>query len=368
MEKNIKKIMFHINSLERGGAERVVTVLSAELAKMGYEVSIATEWQKENEYPLPNGVKRLDVGLGEEEGKLSRSARIRKRITLLHDAIVEEKPDVLFAFLRNNNYRAVAAAKGTDTEVIVSERSDPRAEYASKAQKLLAAYYYGAAAGCVFQTKQAQDFFGSGIRKKSCVILNPLDRKYLEADIDAPKRKAIVCAARIVYVKDHMTLLRAYERVIKKHPDYVLELYGGRGEDNAIFQLKEQIRSHSLEDKVKLFGPCNDLEKRLPGAAVSVLASKFEGMPNSIMEAMAMGIPCVASDCPGGVRMLVKDGETGLLFRTGDDAELAAGICKMIENPKEAERIAKTARESVLKCTPEMIANEWLEYAKKVRR
>ena len=64
------------------------------------------------------------------------------------------------------------------------------------------------------------------------MILNPLDRKYLEADIDAPKRKAIVCAARIVYVKDHMTLLRAYERVIKKHPDYVLELYGGRGEDH----------------------------------------------------------------------------------------------------------------------------------------
>ena len=86
-------------------------------------MSIATEWQKENEYPLPDGVKRLDVGLGEEESNLSRSARIRKRIMLLNDAIVEEKPDVLFAFLRNNNYRAVAAAKGTDTTVIVSEKS-----------------------------------------------------------------------------------------------------------------------------------------------------------------------------------------------------------------------------------------------------
>ena len=81
----IKKVMIHINSLGKGGAERVVTVLTREMLRRGLEVTIVTEWfDKKAEYPLPEGAKRIDAGLTEEEEKKGRTAQIRLREAKLH--------------------------------------------------------------------------------------------------------------------------------------------------------------------------------------------------------------------------------------------------------------------------------------------
>ena len=361
----IKKVMFHINSLGKGGAERVVTVLTREMLRRGLEVTIVTEWfDKKAEYPLPEGAKRIDAGLNEEEEKKSRTAQIRLREAKLHDAILSEKPDVLFAFCRNANYRAILAARGTGVPVIISVRNDPKVYYASGFQKMLSGRLYPMAAGTVFQTEEARDFFKGSVKKKGTVIMNPVSEEYLKAEPAAKRRKAIVNSARFAYAKDHMTLIKAFEKVLLKYPDYTLELYGDKSDDNEIFQIKEWVRFHKLEDKILFMGNQPDLEKKIIDASVFVLSSVYEGMPNALMEAMAMGIPCVSSDCPcGGPAALIRDGENGLLFKTGDERELTAAICRMLERPEDAERTGRQAREDLKKCTPEKICDRWLEYA-----
>lgn len=365
----VKKIMFHINSLGKGGAERVVANLSGEFIKNGREVMIATEWVAKDEYPVDEKVRRENVGLTEAEEKLSGSAKRKLRTGRLRELLKKEQPDVLISFCRNANYRAVLAAGGTGVPVIISVRSDPYVDYASAKQKLMSRILYNRAAGAVFQTEYARDFFPASIRRKSAVILNPLNEKYLSVKRAETRRKAIVTAGRFHEAKDHMTLIRAFEHIMKEFPDYVLELYGDASEDNTHHQIKEHIKSHQLQDKVLLKGNSNQLEKDLSDAAIFVMSSKYEGMPNALMEAMALQIPVISTDCPcGGPRTLIDDGVNGLLVHVGDDEEMAAAMKKMLTEPERAEETAICAGEIVKKAAPELIAKEWLDYMEQVVR
>ncbi|MCR5126827.1 MAG: glycosyltransferase [Lachnospiraceae bacterium] len=362
----IKKVLFHIYSLGKGGAERVVTTLAAEMAERGIEVCVATLCVSKEEYPLSGKVRRIDVGLTEEEEKKGRLSRMRTRIGRLKACLVKEKPDVVYAFMQTANYRAILAARGLNIPVIISVRSNPAVDYASKNQKMLADYLYKKAAGAVFQTTGARDFFAKEVADRAAVILNPLNPKYQGIEPPAERRKVFVSVGRFHEAKDYMTLVKAYERVAKEHPEYNLEIYGGASEDNTIHQVREWVRSHHLTEQILFMGDHNDLEKCITDAACYVLSSKYEGMPNALMEAMALGIPVVATDCPsGGPAALIEDGENGLLVEVGNDKEMAAAMCKMLEYPKDAERVSKAARKITEDASVKKIADAWLEYAEK---
>ena len=132
--EKIDKVLFHIYSLGKGGAERVVTTLAGEMARRGMDVCIATLAVEKDEYLLPEGVRRIDVGLSETENKRSKPARMNLRIKKLRDCLAKEKPDVVYAFMQTANYRAILAAKPLKIPVIISVRSDPRVDYASSRQ------------------------------------------------------------------------------------------------------------------------------------------------------------------------------------------------------------------------------------------
>lgn len=363
----IKKILFHINSLGKGGAERVVANLSEEFVKKDIEVMIATEWTAADEYPVSDKIRRIHVGLEEQEERLAGGVQRKIRTKRLHELIVKEKPDVILSFCRNANYRAILAARGTKVPVIVSVRSDPYVDYASKKQKIISSLLYGRAAGAVFQTEYARDFFPKSVRQKSKVILNPLHEKYLSVPKAEKRRKAIVTAGRFHEAKDHIVLIKAFERLMNEFPEYVLEIYGDASEDNTHLFIKEHIKAHSLQERVILKGNSNHLEKDLADAAVFVMSSKYEGMPNALMEAMAMQIPVISTDCPcGGPRTLIDDGVNGLLVHVGDDEEMAVAIRKVLSEPERAEELAISAGEIIKKAAPDLIAGQWLEYAGEV--
>ena len=360
----IKKVLFHIYSLGKGGAERVVTTLAAEMAERGIEVCVATLCVSKEEYPLSEKVRRINVGLTEAEEKKGRLSRMRTRIAKLKACLVKEKPDVVYAFMQTANYRAVLAAKGLHIPVIISVRSNPSVDYASKNQKMLANYLYKKAAGAVFRTTGARDFFDKEVAEKAAVILNPLNPKYQGIEPPAERRKVFVSVGRFHEAKDYLTLVKAYERVAKDYPEYNLEIYGGASEDNTIHQVREWVRSHHLTEQILFMGDHSDLEKCITDAACYVLSSKYEGMPNALMEAMALGLPVVATDCPsGGPAALIEDGENGLLVEVGNDKEMAAAMRKMLEYPKDAERVSRAARKITEDASVKKIADEWLEYA-----
>jgi glycosyltransferase involved in cell wall biosynthesis len=199
------------------------------------------------------------------------------------------------------------------------------------------------------------------------VILNPIGKSFAAQGQISERRKAVVAVGRHNYAKDYMTLAKAFELVLKDYPDYVLEIYGHDSGDNSLLQLKEWIKSHKLEAKILIMGDTDKVAECIKDAACYVLSSSFEGMPNALMEAMALGLPVLATDCPaGGPAALIEDGMNGLLCEVGNHREMAAGIVKYLEYPDKANELGLAAAEIREKAGIKKITDEWLKYAESV--
>lgn len=379
MAKSVQKIMFHLNSLGKGGAERVVSLLSNEFVKNNVDVVIATEWYSEEEYELHSKVKRIHAGLSEEDEKATRAAKLWIRMRNLRMVLQQEKPDVLISFCVKANYRAMMASVGTKIPVIVSVRNDPKIDYVGKVNSLMNKLFMNRAAGCVFQTLEAKEFFDTVLQEKSIIICNPVNEKYLQAERRKAEKK-IVCVGRLVAQKNQMLLVNAFEKVLEKYPDYHLYLYGDGSDDECkeellkyvderkvhIKESKEELEL-SLKNYVHFMGLSSTLEKDMADAAMFVLPSNYEGMPNALMEAMALGLPVISTDCPcGGSRYWIEPGVTGQLVPVKNVNSLVQAMEYYIRNPKEAEKMGEKAKEKLKEATLDRIYEQWVKYIHKV--
>jgi glycosyltransferase involved in cell wall biosynthesis len=359
----MQKIAFHLNSLQQGGAERVVSNLANRFAKEGYEVVIATEWYGTDEFALDQKVRRVHVGLTKEDEDRSRISKMLRRIWYLRRFMKKEKPDVVVAFTRGVLYRALAAGIGTGIPVVISVRTDPVGHYDKKADKLRIPLLFPHAAGCVFQTEGAKAFFAPYLQENSRIILNPLNPKYVGVPEPAVRTKNVVQSGRLVDFKNQPMLIRAFLKVHEKHPDYTLKIYGPDSKDGTKEILESIIHENHAEDFVKLMGGSNTLEKDLADAALYAFSSDWEGLPNALMEAMALGLPVVSTDCPcGGPKTLIEDGVNGLLVPIMDEKAMTDGILRLIEDRELAERLGREARKISERANEDAVFEQWQTY------
>ena len=376
-----RKILFHINSLGKGGAERVLTVLAGYFAQDGYRVSIVTLWRAENEYEVPAGVKR--VNLGDEKVSGGRRALAVRRFTGLRGLIKKENPDIVISFCMKANFRSVFSMLGMRIPLLVSVRSDPQIDYAP--HKFLTKWMERKAAGCVFQTKDAQAFFGERLRKKSRIIWNPIDEKYLPENRESAKGAlagggadrqergggagdiCIITVGRITFEKNQLMLLKACDRIKDKFPSARVRVYGEGIGGDAWKEMDAYIRQNGIAHRVEFMGSSSSLEKEIVNAALFVLPSNYEGMSNALMEAMVMGLPVIATDCPcGGCATLIKEGISGFLVPTGDDVALAEAMERVLSDKKLAEKLSENAGRLSEKVKPLKIYEEWRSYAEEL--
>lgn len=366
MVEKKKKIVFHLNCLEQGGAERVVTTLANQFVNK-YDVIIATMWFAENEYQIDERIRHINVGLNDQQSKKGRLLNIYHRNANLRKFLKKEKPDIVIAFAKKANYRALIATLGTGIPVIVSVRANPYGYYSSLLDRILVTLLYPTAAGNVFQTKGAQNFFSRKIRSKSRIILNPINEKYINVEGSIERRKEIVTTGRITELKNHQMLIEAFFEVYKKHPEYVLKIYGTDSKDGTWECLKKLIEQHQATKYVFLMGGCDCLEKVLPSASIFAFTSNNEGLPNSLMEAMAMGLPVIATDCPcGGPATIVEHGKSGLLISVKDKEALIDGLNQLIENPDFAENLGQNAKGIVEIANAKEICKQWEAYIEEI--
>lgn len=359
----MRKIAFHLNCLEQGGAERVVTNLANQFVEKGYQVIIATEWYGENEFQTDSRVKRVHVGLKDSDEKKNRIIQVMLRVKYLADFIKEEKPDILIPFARKALYRGLMAAYFMKIPVLISIRTDPIGHYEELSDKIQIPILFPRVDGCVFQTEGQRDFFAPRLQKNSRIILNPINHKYI--GVPEPKRrtKTVVQSGRLVDFKNQPMLIQAFVEVHKKHPDYDLKIYGGDSFDGTKEILEDLIEKNKAEDYIHLMGASDSLEKDLVDAALYAFTSDWEGLPNALMEAMALGLPIVATDCPcGGPRTIMTDKVDGLLIPIKDQKALEDGINYLIENPEIAEKYGKNARKIAERANGEAIFEQWREY------
>lgn len=355
----MKKIMFHLNNLEKGGAERVVSILADNFAKKGYEVLIATEEYGHDEYQIADKIKRIDVGIDSTKS-VNRIKNYVKRIINLRKAIKREKPDVVIAFAKKAIYRALMASMGIHTSVVISVRTNPIGFYDGIVDKLQIALLFKKVTGAVFQTRQAMEFFPKSLQRKSVVILNPIHEKYIVQRENELRNKEIVQVARLDNNKNQVMLLEAMYLVHKRYPDYILKIYGIDSHDGTKELLEQSINQNSAQKYVKLMGNSDEIEKEIKDSAVFVLSSQVEGLPNALMEAMALGLPVVATDCPcGGPATLIENGVNGLLVPVNDKKALAEAIMKLIEDEELAKKCGIEARKIIDKANQKIIFEEW---------
>lgn len=359
----MRKIVFHLNNLEHGGAERVVTTIANYFANLGNTVYIATEETVKGEFSVNEKIQRIHVGLSEKQREASRIKKYVARIKNLNEFIKKETPDIVIAFGTKANYRAIMAAAFTKIPVIISVRLNPFQHYANLRDKIMIAMLYPKAAGNVFQTEGAKRFFSKKIQHCSRVILNPVNDKYIGLPKQTTRRKTVVQSGRLVDFKNQLMLIEAFMQVHQKHPDYKLEIYGGDSHDGTKELLEASIERNGAGNFISLMGDSDVLETQLIDASVFAFSSDYEGLPNALMEAMALGIPIVATDCPcGGPRTLIQDGENGLLVPIKDAGAMAAGINRLIEDRELAERLGENARHIADIANTESICKQWEDY------
>lgn len=350
------KIFFYISTLGKGGAERVVTQLAKEFGKQDNNVTIITSFQKENEYKIPSYIRRINL-LKEKDtsNKIKRNLRL---ISKLRKTIERDNPDLLISFMQEPNVRSIIATRGLQTKSIISVRNDPKMEYPGTIGYIISKYLLPKVDGCVFQTEDAKIFFPITLQDKSTIIFNQVDKKFF--DVDKKEGEYIVSIGRLATQKNQTMLIKAFEKVTEKYPNEELLIYG-QGELKE--ELEDEINKRGLEHNIHLMGLTSDVPKVLSKAKMFILSSDYEGMPNTLLEAMAVGLPCISTDCPcGGPRTIIEHGKDGLLVPVNDDEKLARSILLLLEDKEFSNRISKNAKKKSEIFKPSYIFKQWKDY------
>lgn len=355
-----KTIVFYIATLTRGGAERVIANLANYFYREGYRVYMVTLEPDEGLYPLESGIHKVVLEMKEGGGIAGRGANALRRITQVRSLLKKTKAQTLVSFIGKTNIRAILAALGLPTKVIVSVRSAPEREYAGKFQKTLARFLFCLADGIVFQSEGARAFFPKAAQKKSCILFNPLSPEYRKEPFKGERKNEIVTAGRMDKVKNHRLLVDAFARVEKERPEMRLTIYG---DGDCMEAVRKQVKRLGLSAKVNLPGDSRNIAEDMRDARIFVLSSDFEGMPNAIAEAFALGIPVVSTDCPsGGAAALVRDGETGLLVPVRDAEKMAAAILRILNDRELEERLRGNALAFSKSLHADRINGMWKDY------
>lgn len=351
------KIMFSISSMNCGGAERVVSVLANSLSDEGHHVLIvAHDWEK-SFYKLNESIEYISI-----HTRYKRFGFLC-RVFGLRETIKSKQPDIIISFIADHNIVSCIANCGLRSKLIVCERNDPRKRPTRKVLRILRNVVYNAADGFVFQTTDERDYFSRKVKDRSTIILNPIDTSILPP-ISRTRRNEIISTSRLCSQKRIENIVFAFSQIIDKHPEYRLIIYGEGPEKQ---KLEKICKENNLENHVLFKGQSSRIYEEIRNARIYVLASDFEGLPNTLIEAMVMGLACVSTDCPvGGPRSIIKSGENGLLVPVNDINAIRDSILRLIESEEYCSMLSQNAFLLREKVAVNSILSQWMSYIKRI--
>lgn len=360
--KELKRLLIVTHNLAGGGCERVISLLSAFFCERGIDVSIATEYACESFYALDPRVRVFPL-LQKNE---CNTRDIPKAYAALRRHVLSVRPDLVLALPEKVNVWAALFLIGARVPLVVCERNDPRRHPERMLKRVLRRLVYPFARGFVFQTAEQASFFPRRVRARGAVLDNPLDTLQLPAPYFFEREKTVVSAGRLEPQKNFPLLVRAFAAFYRNHPDWKLIVYGEGGERAALERLCGELLPGGA---YSLPGQSATLDLDIQKAGMFVLPSDFEGMPNVLIEAMAMGLPVVATDCPcGGPASLVRNGESGLLVPVGDETALAAAMALLADEPALAAKLGREAAGIRARVDAVTVTELWRAYLERVVR
>ena len=350
-----QRLVFHTASLAGGGAERVFVLMANALAGRGHDVSYLT-WngQGPNAGLLSPQVKLIDLAMplrGEGFGKLAslhglwRSARLLARL----------KPDALYSAPEFANLVMAMALllSGSKAKFLPSFHaagSLPSETIGARVAVLLSRIVVRRASKAIAVSQGVGgDLVARGFPPEKVVVINnPLPPR-ISAPVETYDWQAalasmgdgpvIATAGRLVAVKDHSTLLKAFALVRAQRPARLV-IFGEGPLDAA---LRAEADALGIGHQVLLPGYVTNPAACYAAADLFVLSSRSEGFGNVLIEAMEAGVPVVSTDAPHGPREILADGQYGMLVPVGDAVALADAMAKSLDHPIDRDRLIARA-------------------------
>lgn len=351
------KIMMVITGMCTGGAERVMATLCNELSRR-HEVRLLSMRPDDPDYALSEKVQFV-------KGNVSNKS-LPKSVRFTRAQMKAWRPDVVLAFMTKSNIIALLAGMGLRGKppIVIAERANPF--YAKKIFVAMRRFLYPLANGMTFQTRDAQAYYKNIIKCPSIVLRNPLNPDFNVKPYEGERRKAIVTMGRLYPEKNQRLLIDAFARIASDFPEYSVEIYGD-GPEQA--NLEARIAELNLADRVKLMGRRSDIRRHVQDAALFVLPSNAEGMPNALIEAMAMGIPSIATDCPiGGSAVVVQNRENGILLPMNDVEKMSEAMRELLTDAAFAQKLSRNATKVAEDYSAKKVCALWEDYLTDIAR
>lgn len=357
------RISFLTNSISLGGGELIISTLAHSFTELGHSV-VLIAWDSKILNQM-NIIKTPEISI-----KITNNEPLKplSKINCIRDIsyiLKKEKIDILIAFNITYAEYGLLACFLSKTPILISERVDPSILPRSILHRLFRPLVYFLADGRVFQTIKVKEYYSRFKILDSIVIANPIMYESLpDIVINKNYRKEIVAVGRLEKEKNFEMLINAFSKIANFYLDYQLIIYGSGELYDSLNGLVEKL---NLKSRVKLYGRVQNIIKYIKGADIFVLSSNHEGMPNALIEAMAMGLACISTNVnSGGAAELIEHRVNGILIPVGDQQQLEFQLKFLIENESKKEVIKTNALKIRDSNNKENIINQWINYIKTI--
>jgi len=358
-DRRIPRIVLVIGSLECGGAQRALSDMANYWKGLDWDVTIATWSGPEipDFYEIDPRIDRVALGTRSARTRASRFnslCSIILRTLRLRRLVADKRPDAVLSLIDVSNVLTILASVCLDVRVVVSERTSPGQNYTiSRFWKFLRRLTYRWAGAVVAQTSEAARWLANQCGVRSLVIPNSIRRM---PQVDVIRVPMILAIGRLAPEKGIDALLRAFALISNKCQVWRLAIVGDGPERAALVGLRDELQ---LSERVDFVGEVRDVEYWLARAGLVVHASRREGFPNVVLEAMAMGAPVICTDCRSGPSDIIQDRVNGRLITVDDVRALADAMIELIENPELRLRFAREALKVRYSYEQSVIMDRW---------
>jgi glycosyltransferase involved in cell wall biosynthesis len=288
-----------------------------------------------------------------------------RRLWRLRSFIKALRPDAIVAFMTEASVLTVVAAAGLGIPVVVTERNQPDRPGLGTFPRLARRLCYPWAGALIVQTDEIARWARARFRLPVHVLPNPVKNANVQPDAQDGEAPLIVAAGRLVHQKGFDILIESFAKVAENHPDWQLVIYGIGPEQT---ELEALIKRRSLDGRVSLAGLTNDIEAVLRCAKIFVLPSRFEGYPNVLLEALSLGCPVIATECPGATRQILNEGRHGVLVPAEDVKALAEALDRMMSDTPLRAHYGAQGPQAVAHLRLEAVGATWLEILESITK
>lgn len=335
------------------GAERMTATIASALAKRGYDVSVLCLWDRRSCFPLHDTVTHeslFDERPSFKRAYLSTIAGIRRHVR-------RQQIDTLILVDTMLTLFTIPALAGLGVRQVAWEHCHFDEDLGRKSRRHARRLAALACAHVVVLTERDRARWTEALAPRHAVICIPNPLPFPMPDEPSPRMdKTVLAVGRLTRAKGFDSLIRAWDKVAKKAPDWNLMIVGEGEERIALEELRRQL---SLVDRIALPGVYDDVTQAYRQASVFCLSSAYEGFGLVLIEAMAFGLPIVSTNCETGPKDLLQHGRNAIVVPVDSPTRLAEGILTLIEEHGTADRLAAAGRSDAARYMAPRIVDQW---------